>query len=500
MKKVIYGDNLKLKINEAIKLLCEPVKGTLGPKGNNVIIDQAMFSTFITNDGVTIAEAIESDDNIVNCILKLAKESSIKTNEDVGDGTTTTLVLLESIFNKGRELIENGINPMIIKQELENALNTILKLLEKERLEINEKDINLVAFNSSNDHEIASTISSVFKKIKYKEAIEIKEGTTEKTIVNYYNGYSFETLLASPYFKKQKILSFNNPYILLQKKELFDIEEISNYLNIIKEENKSLIIIAEDYSDELINEVLSLYLDHELKIILLKAPMYGIKQEEFWDDLYSILDNKYFNTVNNINIYENLTCISFKKNNSINKRITNLKKELDDSKSDIKEKIAMLENGTAEILVGGKTSLERREKQMRFTDALCAVNTLNSGILIGAGATLLKIAYQLKDDTYGLKILKEALHSPVKQLCYNSGINYDEVLTKYINSNFTIVLNIITNEYETTNNTGIKDPYLVVTNALKNAVSIASLLLTTNSLVINDTIDNKNKNYDDYTY
>ena len=216
MKKVISNDELYIKMKEAINLLCNTVKITLGPKGNNVIIDHSSFSPFITNDGVTIAENIESDDEVINTILSLAKEASIKTNENVGDGTTTTLVLLQGIFNEGLNLIKNGKNPIILKKELYESLNKIIDKLNNISKKPKNRDLLNIAITSSNDIEIGTNIYKAYIKTKNINAIKIKESNNTKTNIEFLKGYSFETILASNYFlNENNEINYYSSYLLI---------------------------------------------------------------------------------------------------------------------------------------------------------------------------------------------------------------------------------------------------------------------------------------------
>ena len=235
LKKIVSGTELQEKMQEAITLLCDTVKTTLGPVGNNTIIDHSTFSPFITNDGVTIAKNIESDDSVINTILELAKEAAIKTDETVGDGTTTTLVLLESIFLDGLEKIKNGKKAMILKNELDNSLKKVIALIkEKNRIPAKD-DLFKIASISSNDPKIGEILTNTFITVKDTAAIKLIDNNTNKTEVNFYKGYRFETLLASPYFLKKEKISFNNSKILISNlieeplgNEYFKIEIVSN--------------------------------------------------------------------------------------------------------------------------------------------------------------------------------------------------------------------------------------------------------------------------------
>lgn len=490
MKKVVSGLILREKMNEAINLLCGTVKTTLGPKGSNVIIDHSSFSPFITNDGVTIAENIESDDVVVNTILTLAKEASIKTNEVVGDGTTTTLVLLEAIYNYGIKLIDEGVSPLIIKKELDNSLLNVLDLIDKCSSSASKEDLLLVATNSANNEEVGKNISDAFSKVKNKNGILIKEGNLDKTVINYIKGYTFETVLASPYFLHANEIEFNNPYLLIHNGIIEDIEYIAENSNYIISNNESLIIIAKDYSNEVIEQVLSLYLDENINIILLKNPEYGIKEYYFENDIKAILDNQTngFKTVKSIKITKDKSTIIFNKNSSLDTYIESLKTLKFDNEIDnnyINEKKSMFENGIAEIIVGANTVTERRELKMRYDDALCAVSSCKDGIVPGSGIVYTLISEQLNSNTVGDKILKKALNEPLKQIIINSALN-ESILDEIKKSNYQKIYNVKSDKFENINTTIILDPCLVIKSALKNACSIAGMLLTTNSLVINE--------------
>ena len=488
MKQVISGNDLRKCVNETIELLCGTVKKTLGPKGNNVIISNSSFSPFITNDGVTIAENIESDDPIINTILEFIKESSIKTNELVGDGTTTTLVLLEAIYKNGLEYINEGVSPIIIKNELDFALDKILSYINLESRDATDDDIFLIASNSANSEYIGKIISKVFLKVKNKNSITIKEGNSHHTIINHINGYTFETMLASPYFLKSGTIILNNPYILLINDYVNDIEMISSNLNFIINNKESLIIIAKDYSSEVSNEVLSLYLDEGVNVILLKIPEFGIREHYFLEDIKAIMDNKIdgFKSAKKIEINKDKTIISFIKNDNFD----------EDYMEDYKQsKIAILEHGLAEIIVGANTKTERRELKMRYDDALCAVSSLSDGIVIGGGITYYKLSEMLDYDNVGECILKDALLKPSEQILKNASLT-KTILNEIKLSNYEKVYNIKKESFESVLNTTVLDPSLVLKVALQNACSIASMLLTTNSLVINEYKNELNKHMD----
>ena len=513
MKRIVSGNELYEKMSESIKLLCSTVKTTLGPIGNNIIIDHSNFSPFITNDGVTIAENISSEDEVINTILELAKEASIKTNEVVGDGTTTTLVLLEGIFNKGLELIKNGMKPITLKYELEKELNKVLELISIKKRKLKRNDLLSIATNSSNDEEIGKVISEVYSRIKDKYSINIKESDILKTKVEYLKGYSFETVISSPYFfKDNNEISYDNAKILLINNELNDIELLSEIINEVIKNNYSLIIFAKDYDEYLVNQIVSLNIDNSLNIIFLKIPEYGFRTLSFLNDISiisnaKIIDNEifkldYIGNVDKIIINNEVSRLEFKNNENINKYVNKLKIELKNNNNSfeheyINKRISMFKYGCANIYVGGITKLERIEKKMRFDDALCALSVSNNGIVCGSGLVYLEISDMLNNNSDIEKLYKDVLKTPFEQILTNAGIDYVNVANKVRNSNYKIIFNVKTNEFENVNETNIIDPYEVIINSLKNAVSISSMLLTTSSLVINEQTNITN-NINDY--
>lgn len=508
MKKVVTGENLKNKMQEGINLLCDTVKSTLGPKGSNIIIDHSTFSPFITNDGVTIASNIESEDEVINTILEIAKESCLKTNDMVGDGTTTTLVLLQSIFNSGLQLIKEGINPIILKKELDKVTKKVVEMIREKSRIPDKEEMKYIAHISSNDEEIGSVISKVFLEVLEKRAINIKETDSNITKVNYLKGYTFDSLLASSYFLEGlKEKEYYNPYILLINNSLNDINDIDNIINHIIKENKSLIIIATDFTDYFVEEILGLNLENKLNILLLKTPEYGLRQLSVLEDLSVICKAKVVNKLDNINLNylgniddaiatnETIT-FNFKFNDLIKSRILKLRTDLlntETEKEFIEKRLSMFDKGTAEILVGAQTTTERREKKMRFDDALWAISSASKGVVPGSGLILSQVSEELDDESIGSKILKIALLKPLEQIMYNAGLDYEVVFNKIRNENFEIIYNITNSKYESVNNTKVLDPTEVVINTLNNAASIAGMLLTTTSIVINECQNNLNK-------
>lgn len=513
MKKVISGKELQEKMLESIHLLCGTVKQTLGPKGNNVIIDHSSFSPFITNDGVTIAKNIESEDECIACILELAKEASIKTDEEAGDGTTTTLVLLESIYEQSIEVIKDGISPIILKKELDKVLKIIINKLQILKRKATLEDLKRIATISANDEELGKLAFKAFQKVKNKEAITIKEITENSTYVTYLKGYICETTLASPHFLRDtNKLNYKDAYVLLMNTPLTSLESISFLLNEILRNKKDLVIIASDFDEQIIEEILSLYLTEDIHVCMLKIEEYGLHVHKIMKDIESITNAKRVENENqitsenigiakNIEITQDIIRIDFKMNEQIKKYLSTLKKERKEITGDIEidfyeKRIAMFSNGTAEIKLGAPTKTERLEKRMRLQDALCALSVSDKGILTGGGVSLLQIVNDLQVTNEATKIWKQALQKPFEQIMNNAGIDSQNIKDKIEKEKYQVIFNVSNDAWEERLKTKVIDPFLVVQHSLVSASSIAGMLLTTTSLIINEYKNSLNKESD----
>ncbi len=496
MKKIISNDVLYAKMEEAINLLCDTVKTTLGPKGCNAIIDHSSFTPFITNDGVTIAENIESDDVAINTILELAKEASIKTNEIVGDGTTTTLVLLQSIFNSGLKLIKEGVNPLILKEELACYAQKIISAIKLESRIPTKAELTNIAGTAANDDNIGKLVSSAYFKVKNKDAISLVEVDSNINQIEFLNGYTMSISLSSPYYlKNEKKLDYTNPVIYLID-TLSDLDCLENAINYAIKNDGPLIIITKEYEEYVANEIISLYINEGVKVILVKLEEYGLNKEIIFDDLKAITNSSNLAQVRKISISSEFATIVFDNNPQIKKRIVAIKKELANLQIDkafYNKRLAMFKNGLVNILIGAPTATERREIKMRVEDALWAIDSATKGINLGCGLTLYKISENLKDEGNASKILMQALKKPFKQIMQNAGLDEVNIIKNIKKEDYQIIFNIKTNCWENIQNSTVYDATKVIENSFLNAVSIASMLLTTTSLIINEYQNNLNK-------
>ena len=488
MKKVISGNELYDNMTKAINLICSTVKTTLGPKGCNVIIDESNLSPYITNDGVTIANNICSDDEVINAILTITKEASIKTNNDVGDGTTSTLVLLEKIFNEGLKEIKCGKNPMILKKELHEDLEDIILEINKYNKKPSNDDLLKIATISGGNNKIGENVTKSYLK---SNEIEIIEDT--ETYIEEINGYTFDTIIASPYFfTYNKELSYNNSCIILFHNDICSTEEIANILNYTINNDRSLILVANDYSENFINETINLYLDSDIKICLLKNPEYGIRRYQLYEDLKAITKANITNdiitindigTINTIKINNENTNIMFTYDNDIKNRIKEITKSGFDEYY-ISQKLAMFTSSLIKIHISANTDTERKEMKMRYDDALCAIREAKNGIIPGSGLILYQISDKCKN-----KIFKNSLSAILDQILYNAGLDENKIKDYIKSNNFQKIYNIINDMYESVDDTSVLDPTSVVINSLVNATSIASMLLTTTSIIVNEHIE-----------
>ena len=284
MKEVVSNKELKEIMTKAVNLICDAVGSTLGPSGNNVIIDNTL-SPYITNDGATIARSISSSDKRINAILEIVKEASLKTNEKVGDGTTTTLVLLQSIFNEGLKEIENGKDPIILKKELNNLLDSLIEQINKKKIIPNKEELLKIAYTSSNDIEISKLLTEVYLEMNNSYSIRLDESKKE-TYYEIKKGYVIEDIeIPNVYFSNKDKIELNNTLMLFLNGYLSNLELISDVLNEVLVKNKNLIILANDYSDEVQNEVMSYYLDLKKNIFIFKIPGYGSEKNNIEKDI-----------------------------------------------------------------------------------------------------------------------------------------------------------------------------------------------------------------------
>lgn len=502
MKKVISEKELKEKMEEAICLLCDTVSDTLGPVCSNVLISNTMSSPYITNDGVTIAMNIESEDNVINTILEIAKEASLKTNEIVGDGTTTTLVLLKYIYLEGRKLIEAGKSGITLKKELQYACEQTKNALKKFSRKTKEIDYERVASISVNDKEMGHFLWDCYKKVGSKSAVRLEESKNNSTYYKIETGYKIEINALKDYYLKEEQLLLKNVHILLLQGALENLEDISEIINIGIQEKKTILIIAQYIKEEVKQQLYSILLMEQIKIYFIEVPDYASRKMDIINDLSVITNSKICDNFlqkiewnclgwsSSVKIEKESAIISIEKNDSLEKQKIKIKELIKSCDSDyekefLEERLAKFEQGICTIYVGGITTTEKRERKSRMEDGIHAIEVAKEGVILGEGIGMFLASRELKNSD-GEKVLKYSLHKPLEIILKNAGLESDKIKKQIIEKEIKEVYNIEKNCYEKSSDTDILDPLKVELYALENAVSIASMLLTTNHIIINE--------------
>ena len=469
MNNVIFDKEMNEKLLSGITKLYKAVSCTLGPNGRNVIISKDNGKPYITNDGVTIASSIELDDEIENIAVNLIKEAAKKTNETVGDGTTTTIILTYELYKRGLELIENGINPTILNESLLKYKKYIIDSLKKQKKNCKSKSkIKQVSYIASKDKNIGLVISELYEKVGFNNYIVIEDKVSEKIDFEIINGmkldfgYHIESAIGENITK----LELNNPLVCIEKNYINSIEELQNHMH----NKKDIVIFCEDYDNEIIKEINDYNNISSCKIYLIKTLLKSDRAKSVLTDIeyYTNSFNKY-NEVNKIIIEKDNTIILNKNINKekLNERISYLKVRMNDEefefeKEFLQKRISSLNGKMGIIYSYGLTELERIDRKLRIEDALnTAINSYKYGVVDGSGVSLLKVSNKINESDEISLLVKSALESPYNKIIDNSGNNG-------------------------INTENIIDSYKVVVEEINNSFSIACMLLTTSSLIINN--------------
>ena len=469
MNNVIVDKEMNEKLLSGITKLYKAVSCTLGPNGRNVIISKDNGKPYITNDGVTIASSIELDDEIENIAVNLIKEAAKKTNETVGDGTTTTIILTYELYKRGLELIENGINPTILNESLLKYKKYIIDSLKKQKKNCKSKSkIKQVSSIASKDKNIGLVISELYEKVGFNNYIVIEDKVSEKIDFEIINGmkldfgYHIESAIGENITK----LELNNPLVCIEKNYINSIEELQNHMH----NKKDIVIFCEDYDNEIIKEINDYNNISSCKIYLIKTLLKSDRAKSVLTDIeyYTNSFNKY-NEVNKIIIEKDNTIILNKNINKekLNERISYLKVRMNDEefefeKEFLQKRISSLNGKMGIIYSYGLTELERIDRKLRIEDALnTAINSYKYGVVDGSGVSLLKVSNKINESDEISLLVKSALESPYNKIIDNSGNNG-------------------------INTENIIDSYKVVVEEINNSFSIACMLLTTSSLIINN--------------
>ena len=518
-KEIKFGEDARKKMLDGVNKLADTVKVTLGPKGRNVVLDKSFGAPLITNDGVTIAKEIELDDPYENIGARLVKEVATKTNDIAGDGTTTATVLAQAIIKEGVKNVAAGGDPMAIKRGIDKAVESAVEGLKGISSEINGKeDIARVASISANSNEIGELIAEAMEKVSKDGVITIEESKTATTGLNVVEGMQFDKGYISPYFvtdtdKMETVME--NPYILITDKKISNIQEILPLLESLMQQSGKLLIIADDIESEALSTLVLNKLRGVLNVAAVKAPGFGDRRKEMLEDIAVLTGGEVISSdlgmeLKDVQISQlgRAKQVKVQKENTIivdgagdkeklSARVKQIKTQLEETTSEfdkekLQERLAKIAGGVAVIEVGAATEVEMKEKKLRIEDALSATKAaVEEGIVAGGGTALVNIMPAVEkclndlseEEKIGAKIVLKALEEPVRQIATNAGLEGAVILNKIKSSEAGIGFNAAKEEYVDMKKAGIVDPTKVTRSALQNAASIASMILTTESVV-----------------
>ena len=518
-KEIKFGEDARKSLLNGVNKLADTVRVTMGPKGRNGVLDKKFGAPLITNDGVTIAKEIELDDPFENMGAQIVKEVSIKTNDVAGDGTTTAMVLAQSMVKEGVKNVAAGGDPMAIKRGMDKAVNSAVEELKKVSSPVNGKeDIARVASISANNTEVGELISEAMEKVSKDGVITIEESKTSQTELNVVEGMQFNKGYVSPYMvtdteKMEAVI--DNPYILITDKKISNIQEILPLLEGLMQQSGKLVIICDDIEGEALSTLILNKLRGVLNVVAVKAPGYGEKRKLMLQDIAILTGGEVISSDlgmdlkdTNIDQLGRARQVKVQKENTIivdgmgdkekiQERVSQLKAQIAEEKSEfekesLQERLAKIAGGVAVIGVGAATEVEMKDRKLRIEDALSATRAaVEEGIVAGGGTAFVNIIPEVEkavanlhgDEKIGGKIILRALEEPVRQIAANAGLEPAVILEKVKTSPVGVGYDAANDEYVDMKKAGIVDPTKVSRSALQNAVSIASMILTTESLV-----------------
>ena len=520
-KEIKYGADARAALESGVNQLADTVRVTLGPKGRNVVLDKSFGAPLITNDGVTIAKEIELEDAFENMGAQLVKEVATKTNDVAGDGTTTATVLAQAMGNAGMKNLAAGANPIILRKGMKKATDTAVDAIAKMSSKVNGKEhIARVAAISAGDEEVGQLVADAMEKVSGDGVITIEESKTMQTELDLVEGMQFDRGYISAYMatdmdKMEAVL--DNPYILITDKKISNIQEILPLLEQIVQSGSKLLIIAEDVEGEALTTLIVNKLRGTFNVVAVKAPGYGDRRKAMLEDIAILTGGQVISSELGLELKEvtmdqlgRAKSVKVQKENTvivdgegekeaIAARINQIKGQIEETTSDfdrekLQERLAKLAGGVAVIRVGAATETEMKEAKLRLEDALAATRAaVEEGIICGGGSAYIhaskevaKLADTLEgDEKTGAQIVLKALEAPLFHIAANAGLEGSVIINKVRESEVGVGFDALKEEYVDMVKAGILDPAKVTRSALQNATSVASTLLTTESVVAN---------------
>ena len=518
-KEIKYGSEARTALEKGVNQLADTVKVTLGPKGRNVVLDKSFGAPLITNDGVTIAKEIELEDGFENMGAQLIREVASKTNDVAGDGTTTATVLAQAMVHEGMKNLEAGANPIVLRKGMKKATDNAVEAIRAMSSKVNGKEqIARVAAVSSGDEEVGQMVADAMEIVSNDGVITIEESKTMQTELDLVEGMQFDRGYISAYMatdmeKMEAIL--DDPYILITDKKISNIQDILPVLEQIVQSGARLLIIAEDIEGEALTTLIVNKLRGTFNVVAVKAPGYGDRRKEMLQDIAILTGGQVISEELGFDLKETTMdqlgrakSVKVQKENTvivdgcgdkkaIEDRIAQIKKAIEETTSEfdkekLQERLAKLAGGVAVIRVGAATETEMKEAKLRMEDALNATRAaVEEGIIAGGGSAYIhaskevaKLTEELEgDEKTGAKIILKALEAPLHQIAANAGLEGAVIVNKVRESDPGVGFDAYAEEYVDMVSKGILDPAKVTRSALQNATSVASTLLTTESVV-----------------
>ncbi len=520
-KEIKYGAEARAALEAGVNKLTDTVRVTLGPKGRNVVLDKSYGAPLITNDGVTIAKEIELEDAFENMGAQLVKEVATKTNDVAGDGTTTATVLAQAMVNAGMKNLAAGANPIILRKGMKKATDVAVDAIAKMSSKVNGKEhIARVAAISAGDEEVGQLVADAMEKVSGDGVITIEESKTMLTELDLVEGMQFDRGYISAYMATdmdKMEATLENPYILITDKKISNIQEILPILEQIVQSGAKLLIIAEDVEGEALTTLIVNKLRGTFNVVAVKAPGYGDRRKAMLEDIAILTGGQVISSELGLELKDatmeqlgRAKSVKIQKENTvivdgegdkaaIEARIGQIRKQIEETTSDfdkekLQERLAKLAGGVAVIRVGAATETEMKEAKLRLEDALAATRAAaEEGIIAGGGSAYIhaskevsKLADSLEgDEKTGAQIVLKALEAPLYHIVANAGLEGSVIISKVRESEAGIGFDALKEEYVNMVDAGILDPAKVSRSALQNATSVASTLLTTESVVAN---------------
>ena len=520
-KEIKFGVEARSALEAGVNKLADTVRVTLGPKGRNVVLDKSFGAPLITNDGVTIAKEVELEDAFENMGAQLVKEVATKTNDVAGDGTTTATVLAQAMINEGMKNLAAGANPIILRKGMKKATETAVDSIRSMSSKLSGKEqIAKVAAISAGDEQVGEMVADAMEKVTGDGVITIEESKTMKTELDMVEGMQFDRGYLSAYMATnmdKMEAELDNPYILITDKKISNIQEILPLLEQVVQASARLLIIAEDVEGEALSTLVINKLRGTFNVVAVKAPGYGDRRKEMLKDIAILTGGQVISEELGLDLKETTMdqlgrakSVKVQKENTIivdgegdkaeiEARIAQIKNQIEETTSDfdrekLQERLAKLAGGVAVVRVGAATETEMQGAKLRMEDALAATRAaVEEGIIAGGGSAYIhaskevaKMAASLEgDEKTGASIILKALEAPLRRIAENAGLEGSVIIDKVRSEEPGFGFNALTEEYVNMVDNGILDPAKVTRSALQNATSVASTLLTTESVVAN---------------